>query len=613
MKNWIVPLFLVVSSVVWAGPVHQGRLELTSGNPPVALDGAWQFWARSLPDEGRPAFLEVPGTWNATMGGADGWGVYRLTVQVPADLTDLALLVPTINSASTILWNGQPVWTSGTWATARQAFVPLRKTGVVVLKPQVGDNLLEIRAASWGDINAGLTEQLKIGPLAALGADRSADINLSVFLFGCLFIMGVYHFGLFGYRPSDRGPLWFGFLAVLLGLRGLIYGASPLADFVPSLDWEAMMKLGYLTFSASTLFFGLFLTSLFPQVIPRWFLPTVLIGAGGYSVGILALPAAWYSPALPVFQAYAAFVGVVIGVLLFLAAGQGLRGARLFLVGFVLFFAAVLNDILKTHFFLPTPNLSSLGLLVFLVFQSLVMLKQFTSAYAASETYTRSLTRINTALGRFIPGAVLGFLDKQSIVDVELGDHCERSMAVMFADIRDFTRLSESMSPEENFRFINSYLRRMGPVVRRHEGFVDKYLGDGILALFPGQARQALDAALDLRIALSEYNGHRAKSGYPAIRMGIGIHWGPLMLGTIGENERMDSTVISDTVNAASRLEGLTKKFLHDVLVSEETVEALGDAASRYQLKFLDEETVKGRTRPLRVYAVSALTTIDNS
>jgi two-component system sensor histidine kinase ChiS len=133
-------------------------------------------------------------------------------------------------------------------------------------------------------------------------------------------------------------------------------------------------------------------------------------------------------------------------------------------------------------------------------------------------------------------------------------------------------------------------------------------MGDGIMALFPGSARNAIDAAVDLRAALVEYNLHRLRSGYGAIRMGIGVHRGPLMLGTIGENQRMDSTVISDTVNAASRLEGLTKKFGRDILISGETVEALGlEIAAEFNLEYLDEETVKGRKRPLKVYALAPL------
>jgi class 3 adenylate cyclase len=333
-----------------------------------------------------------------------------------------------------------------------------------------------------------------------------------------------------------------------------------------------------------------------------------LTGGGLYTLAVLALPAGLYTPGLYVFQAYAALLGVVIIAILFRAVRAKERGSRMFLIGFLIFFATAINDIVKTNLFIPTPFVAPVGLLAFLVFQSLVLLKKFTAAFADSERYARTLVRLNVSLERFIPREMLSFLKKDSIVDVELGDHCEQPMSVMFADIRDFTALSETMTPEENFKFINSYLRRMGPVVRRHSGFVDKYMGDGIMALFPGSPRNAIDAAVDLRSALIDYNAHRAKSGYAPIRMGIGIHRGALMLGTIGENQRMDSTVISDTVNAASRLEGLTKKFGKDILISGETVEALGlEIASEYHLEYLDEATVKGRKRPLKVYSLAPL------
>ena len=579
---------------------------LTFGVKVLTLDGDWRFWTRSLP-VGPGLALKVPGSWNTLVGGSDGWGTYRLTIRLPdPPPADFALYAPMINSSSEILWNGHTVWKTGIWAPRVEDFTPDRRTGVVRLDGRAGENTLEVRVASWGDFNAGLTEPLTVGTLTGLLTGRSNDTIQTVFIFGCLFIMGIYHLGLFAFRPQDRDPLWFGLLSLLLGIRGLMFGPSYMADLLPWLGWEAMMKIGYLTFSASALFLGLFMREVFPRQSPQWFLWVLLIGAGGYATANLLFPAAWYSPLLPWFQAYVGVAALFVCWILGRAVWNKERGARLFLVGFVLFFATVVNDILKTNLFIPTPYLSSVGLIVFLVFQSLVMLKKFTAAFADSERYSRHLTRLNTSLERFIPKEVLSFLDKKSIVDIELGDHCEQPMSVMFVDIRDFTTLSESMSPQENFKFINSYLRRMGPVVRRHSGFVDKYMGDGIMALFPGPAENAIDAALDLRDSLAEYNTHRLKSGYPSIRVGIGVHRGPLMLGTIGENQRMDSTVISDTVNAASRLEGLTKKFGCDILISGETVEALGiELAAGYLLQYLDEETVKGRKRPLKVYQLA--------
>ncbi len=610
MSRILLLLFLAVPFGLFAEPVSKQSLDLTEWDrkSSVSLDGDWAFWPRSLPS-GEGKLLKVPGSWNSLMGSADGWGSYQLTVHFPEPAPrDLALYVTMINSASEVLWNGATVWKTGVWAPTVAQFTPDRRTGVVSLETKPGDNLLEIRVSSWGDFNAGLTEPLHLGTLTGLINERNTDIISTVFIFGCLLIMGVYHLGLFAFRPQDWGALWFGLLSIFLGLRGLLFGPSYIADLLPTVNWEIMMKIGYLTFSAPTLLLGLFIRETFPQQTPRWFLPVLLVGAGGYGAMNLLLPAAWYSPSLPWFQAYVGVTAVIVCWILGRAIWNKELGSGLFLAGFLLFFATVVNDILKTNLFIPTPYLSPIGLVAFLIFQSLVMLRKFTAAFADSERYARHLARLNTSLERFIPKEVLSFLQKESIVEIELGDHCEQPMSVMFVDIRDFTTLSETMTPQENFKFINSYLRRMGPVVRRHNGFVDKYMGDGIMALFPGPAQDAIDAALAVRAALVEYNHHRVKSGYPAIRVGVGVHRGPLMLGTIGENQRMDSTVISDTVNAASRLEGLTKKFGCDILISGETVEALGlDAASGYKLEYLDEETVKGRKRPLKVYLLSPL------
>ena len=222
------------------------------------------------------------------------------------------------------------------------------------------------------------------------------------------------------------------------------------------------------------------------------------------------------------------------------------------------------------------------------------------------KTFT-TINTINASLERFIPREFLSFLRKENILEVELGDWTECKMTVFFLDIRDFTTLSENMSPQDNFRFLNSFLKIFGPIIRAHSGFIDKYPGDGIMALFPGKTDDALFAALDMRDCLVGYNAGRARGGYVPIRFGIGIHTGPLMLGTIGENNRMDSTVISDTVNAASRIESLNKKFATDILLSGESIHGLSGPWA-FETRFLAEEMVKGRVRAVQVHQLIGMT-----
>ncbi len=221
---------------------------------------------------------------------------------------------------------------------------------------------------------------------------------------------------------------------------------------------------------------------------------------------------------------------------------------------------------------------------------------------ARIKTHIR-LAKINVAYGRFVPQDFLRILGHESIVDVQLGDQIQKEMTVLFSDIRSFTAISEAMTPQENFSFINSYLSRVSPVIRAHRGFIDKYIGDAIMALFPESADDAVRAAVEMQKQVIIYNQQRQRSNHPPIAIGIGLHAGTLMLGTIGEQERMESTVIADAVNLASRLEGLTKVYGSGILVTESILDRLGDR-KQYLCRFVDRVIVKGKKSVVSVFEI---------
>lgn len=206
-----------------------------------------------------------------------------------------------------------------------------------------------------------------------------------------------------------------------------------------------------------------------------------------------------------------------------------------------------------------------------------------------------------SAANKFVPREFLEHLGRKTIAEAHLGDHVQREMTVFFSDIRDFTALSEAMTPQENFDFLNSYLRRATPIIRSHRGFIDKYIGDAIMALFPGEPGDALAAAVALQKELLTYNQGRRKAGYEPVRVGIGLHSGELILGTIGEEERMQTTVIADAVNVASRIEGLTKVFGVPVLVGKPVVDKL-PAGHGFHLRLLGAVKAKGKSKSVEIY-----------
>ncbi len=210
-------------------------------------------------------------------------------------------------------------------------------------------------------------------------------------------------------------------------------------------------------------------------------------------------------------------------------------------------------------------------------------------------------------LSRFLPRAIV---DRVLDGGEEALAPVQREVTVLFSDLRDFTRFSESLAPRDVLEFLDDYFGHMSEVVKGHDGVVNKFLGDGMLAFWgvPDEhgehARAALKAALDMRARLSELNERRAKAGLDPVRFGVGIHTGTVAAGMLGGADQHEYTVIGDAVNVASRIEGLTKSLGVDILVSESAWRAAG---AQFVGERRAEEKVKGRADPVVVYALDGV------
>ncbi len=237
------------------------------------------------------------------------------------------------------------------------------------------------------------------------------------------------------------------------------------------------------------------------------------------------------------------------------------------------------------------------ALLVFTLFNAPRQLR-----YAIKQA-TQKIVELNNAYERFVPNGFLNLLGKESVLTTSLGDQTEREMTVLFSDIRGFTSISEQLSTRENFDYVNHYLGQMEPIIVKHQGLIDKYIGDAIMVLFPTNADDALSCAVDMLKALEQYNILLTAIAYPSIHVGIGLNSGSLMLGIIGGQTRMDSTVIGDTVNLSARIEALTKTYGVPLLITEHTYQRLQDP-SQYRIRMVDRVTVKGKSTEVTVYEV---------
>jgi class 3 adenylate cyclase len=211
-----------------------------------------------------------------------------------------------------------------------------------------------------------------------------------------------------------------------------------------------------------------------------------------------------------------------------------------------------------------------------------------------------AILRIHEVTKKFVPNEFIRLLGKDALTDVRLGDQAEKIVTVLFTDIRDFTSLSENMTPGENFRFVSSFNERLGPIIQSHGGFINQYLGDSIMAIFPSHPTDALNAAIAMQKAVYQLNLQRHAAGLPAIRAGIGMHTGPLIMGITGDENRLDAATISDTVNTAARIESLTKYYRSPLLLSSETLRQITNH-DKYFLRHLGKVQLKGKYKLLSI------------
>lgn len=220
--------------------------------------------------------------------------------------------------------------------------------------------------------------------------------------------------------------------------------------------------------------------------------------------------------------------------------------------------------------------------------------------YATEE---KEKKRIKNSFGRYLaPDLVQELIQNPQMLS--LGGE-KKFLTVLFSDIRGFTSISERLEPEALVSFLNEYMSIMSTIILNYSGFLDKFIGDAIMAVYcapivrQDHALLACRAALDMRTALAGINRNLHQKNFPQIKIGIGINSGEMIVGNMGSRERMDYTVLGDNVNLASRLEGITKVYGVDVVISEHTCQLVHD---EFVVRELDMVRVKGKTQPVKIF-----------
>lgn len=584
----------------------------------MSLDGEWEFYWQQLrtPQDfglgavAQPqAYAPVPNVWGGLMVqgqpiAATGYATYRLVVYVKEAPRHYGLLIGLIRETHRVWVNGVLISTGGQVGQTAQTNFPGEAQHNTAFTADTTRLEIIVQVSGYATLRNGLRERWFLGTSAATQTLQAQAIALELLPTSAFIVIGLYHLVLYLFRRKEAAFAFFGVACLALGVYTTINGN---VNFT-SLMWPALgalwIPLNYWSPTIATAMLATFVHVLYPQHARRDIL-WGLLGAGVVAVGVrLFTDDLTYASFFRFFGlATIAAITVYTITALVLAARARRPEAALFLGAFATLGVGAIQQISVTWLITPDYRLLPWGLLITILGQTVVLSRRVTRALNVTEALAEHLQRTNQAYYRFVPRTFLQLLGKDDIVHVQLGDQTQQEMTVLFADVREFTALSERMTPAENFGFVNALFGGLSPLIRQHHGFIDKYLGDGIMAIFPRDPADALHAAIAIQQGLVQFNAQRTAQALPRVQMGLGLHSGKLMLGTVGEPERMDGTVIANAVNIAARMESLTKHYGVSLIASESTLSKVADLDAT-KVRVLGVVRVKGQQLPITVCEV---------
>lgn len=550
-----------------------------TGGPPFFSDDASPEQYTIKAD----AFVRIPTLYNDIASGKNakkgkGSATWHLRLKnLKPNFNYAIFMFDKIGTAVNFYCNGELVFSQGIAAQDYTKTVSARSMAIASIKSDSG-GIADLVFHTSNDVyrKSGLWVPLRFGSENVVRTDFNHELNRQFFLCGALFIVFLYYFALFLFRKYDWASLYLSLFALTLFLRNVTTDFSLLLYYFPNVPFALDMKLEYTAIFAGPVFFVLYLVYLHTSNLEN---PAVTIVIGvGICLGILtwALPLQWSNRLVPINQAYMFISLLVVFIILF---SQLNRITALFFLTLVSIFIIVAGAVYETliRYMLTVPFLPvhfmPYTFVIFVFFQSIITAYQHEKASSAIDVLSGTLKKLNTAYFRFVPKQFLQMLNKNDIMDVEIGDWAVHNVTLLCADIRDFTALSEQLGGKKTFDLLNTYLIQIAPFIRKYGGFIEKYLGDGIVAVFPDNTPDVLYCAVKMQREIMKLKTAENLS----LRIGIGIHYGSVVFGTAGSRERISQISISQAVDTVLYLEDLTKLYRKSILISGSALHVLCD------------------------------------
>ena len=237
--------------------------------------------------------------------------------------------------------------------------------------------------------------------------------------------------------------------------------------------------------------------------------------------------------------------------------------------------------------------------LAYAVFQFITLAAQQSIMYNKQKNLVKHLKKLNDVCLSFVPKEFLKQIDKNSINKVELGNYTEKPMTIIYTNLDFISKWESELSSEQEYTLFSNCVGIIYPIIKKHNGYIAKIVSEDIIALFPNHPSDAINCSLEISSMLVTF-ANQESNNYFSLKKSTGVHYGNLLLGTIGEKNRLDDAVISEAVNVVSRLSEVAKIYNVDFVFSDEVFNIIRE--NKYDFSQLGITTIKGKSQPLSIY-----------
>ena len=612
----------------------------------LRLDGKWELYLEKTPeqvfqlaDKNIPSdyMTVVPGVWNAEVEDYGGdspntFGCYRLVLTGLEPGTKYALLTQEAPGTSCAVYinrtltaqTGDPfLMLQPDFDEKPNAYNPSHSKSCPLFcefsTDKDGKIEIVILVSNYYYRKGGVWESVFFGT-----PERITRLNTVLLLFnsivmGCLFFMGLLTLIQFFINKKRMEYFYLGIAAIIFALRIGTSDYCALSILFPNLIAEVKIKIEYLAIWLAPVAIIQMIFRIYPSknryILFKWFKERqfrhfIIICDLIMGLLSLVLPAYYSNKLVPYLQTGLIVISIYVVTFIIINLIKRKKYSLYnFLSYFVLCMGGIMDIIYTQQKDLMPLSFFPFFLVAFVSIQLLMLAAIQNDIYKETIKTSSDLQRLNEAYLRFVPQEFLNLLNKESVIKTKLGDYSNIEMAIMFSKVHIECDDDED-SLDEHFLVFNEYLKQISTIIKNHNGFVSKFLSGGFMALFPVSELDAVVTALEIEACTKRLSGTESFKNHKVTAY-TGIHYGKMIIGTIGEENRLDDTVISDTVNTSARIESVCEKLNKNIIVSQaleklilSSKESLEEQSIHIKLNELEAMYVKGKEKPLQLFEV---------